>query len=146
MIDRQPKGIGYGIKVVLGVKNMLRNEWSFEYTASKLADAAVTKRDHHKQRFNWWSKQKESVMTEVKKSGIEVSESQAVNFSSVNSRMGPQVMVRNDLQIKLTECHEKLKEHEHKTREYDGWTQVLSANKEARLTLHHDDWLFFFGK
>lgn len=125
---------------------MLRNEWSFEYTASKLAEAAEIKREHHKLRFVWWSKQKESVMDEVKASGIEVSESLAMNITSTAQRMGPQVMVRNDLQRKLTECFEKLKEHQAKTQEYDGWAQVLAANPESRLQLHHDDWLFFFGK
>lgn len=30
--------------------------------------------------------------------------------------------------------------------DYHGWQQVLSANPEARLSLNHDDWLFFFGQ
>jgi hypothetical protein len=29
--------------------------------------------------------------------------------------------------------------------EYEGWVQVLSANAEARLPLHADDYIFFFG-
>ena len=72
---------------------MQRNEWSFEYTASKLAEAAQIKREHHRQRFNWWNKQKDAVMVEVKDSGLEVSESLAMSHSSANPRMGPQVMV-----------------------------------------------------
>jgi histidinol-phosphate/aromatic aminotransferase/cobyric acid decarboxylase-like protein len=125
---------------------MLRKLWSFEYTASKLAEAAKNKREHHTERLAWWREQKEAVMDEVKASGIEVSESLAMTVNSSNQRMGPQVMVRNDLQRKLTECFEKLKEHQAKIQEYDGWVQVLTANPESRLELHHDDWLFFFGK
>ena len=123
---------------------MQRDEWTFEYTASKLAEAAATKREHHKQRLEWWNGQKDAVMAEVKDSGIEVSESLALAYAS-NAGVGPQVMVRGDLQRKLTECHGKLKEHDAKAREYDGWHQVLTANPEARMKLHHDDWLYFFG-
>lgn len=129
---------------------MQRNEWAFDYIASKLAEAAATKREHHKQRLAWWNEQKDAVMAEVKESGIEVCESLALAYSNTSAGIGqqvigPQVMVRNDLQRKLTECHGKLKEHDAKAREYDGWHQVLTANPEARLKLHHDDWLYFFG-
>lgn len=124
---------------------MHRNEWIFKYTASKLAAAAEAKCNHHRDRLTWWRGQKEVVMAEVKESGIEVSESIAAAYTK-NTGMGPQVMVRNDLQQKLTECHMKLKEHDQKVSEYDGWVQVLTANPEAQLELHHDDWLYFFAR
>jgi hypothetical protein len=124
---------------------MNRHEWIFKYTASKLATAAETKCNHHKERLAWWKQQKEAVMVEVKESGIEVNESLAAAYTK-NTGMGPQVMVRNDLQQKLTECHMKLKEHDQKASEYDGWVQVLTANPEAQLELHHDDWLYFFAR
>jgi hypothetical protein len=44
------------------------------------------------------------------------------------------------------ECQGKILEHDNLVRTYDGWVQVLQGNPEARVTLHHDDWLFFFGK
>ena len=59
---------------------------------------------------------------------------------------GPQVMVRGDLQKKLSECHTKSQSHQQAADEYDGWVQVLSANQEARLKLTQADWLYFFGK
>ena len=125
---------------------MQRNEWSFEYTASALAVAAKIKADHHRERLTWWEGQKAEVMAEVKESGIEVSESLANQYSNTTAMNGPQVMVRTDLQRKLTECHTKLKSHDSRIQEYDGWVQVLNANPESRLKLHQDDWLYFFGK
>lgn len=124
---------------------MQRKEWTFEYTASKLAEAAQSKKAHHLARLDWWKSTKDETMSEVRASGIEVSESAAsAQYSTAN--MGPQVMVRNDLQRKLTECHTKIQTHEAMVREYDGWLQVLNANPENRLSLHHDDWLYFFGQ
>lgn len=125
---------------------MQRKEWIFEYRASKVAEAAAIKREHHKQRLAWWNEQKNAVMAEVKDSGIEVSESPSASYGNTHMDRAPQVMVRNDLQIKLTECHSRIKAHDTWVREYAGWYQVLSANPEALLKLHYDDWLYFFGR
>ena len=125
---------------------MNRKDWEFEYTAKELADAAALKRDYRQSRVEWWEKQKEEVMKEVKESGLEVSESLANGYTS-NVGRGPQVMVRSDLQTKLMECHERIQKHAGAVREYDGWTQVLEAQLPTnKLKLKHADWLFFFGK
>lgn len=127
---------------------MNRQEWEFEYTAAKLADAARKQRDYRESRVVFWKEKYAEVMKEVREAGIEVSESVAAGVSNTYSTkmVGPQVMVRHDLQTKLTECHSKVQEHERASREYNGWAQVLDANPETRLRLHHDDWLYFFGK
>lgn len=127
---------------------MNRNEWEFEYTATKVADGAAAQATFRAGRAEWWEQQKAAVMAEVKDSGIEVSESVAagaLNYHS-NQMSGPQVMVRADLQRKLTECHQKIEGHRKATHEYDGWVQVLRANPEQRLKLTQADWLYFFGK
>src|SRR5580692_4016514 len=100
---------------------MLRDEWGFDFTAARLAKAAATKKIHHEDRLKFWQDAKTKVMAEVRDSGIEVNESLANSYSNKSAGFGPQVMVRNDLQTKLTECHSKLQEHAAKVREYDGW-------------------------
>jgi histidinol-phosphate/aromatic aminotransferase/cobyric acid decarboxylase-like protein len=125
---------------------MKRDEWEFEYTAARLSDASRDRRDHRLERLQWWEQEKAKVMQEVRDSGIEVQESVANQYSNMSSAFGPQVAVRTDLQRKLTECHIKIKEHNEAAMAYEGWRQVLDANPEGRLKLHHDDWLFFFGK
>lgn len=120
-----------------------RHGWEFDYTARDLAKAAQTKADYRESREKWWVEAQAKVMTEVKASGIEVSESIAQAYS--NSGRGPQVMVRADLQTSLVECHNKIQEHNQAAWEYRGWIAVLEANPEARLKLRHSDWLYFFG-
>jgi hypothetical protein len=56
-----------------------------------------------------------------------------------------QVMVRADLQSRLTECHRKIQEHHNKVNDYHGWVCVLEANQQT-LNLNADDYLFFFGE
>lgn len=129
---------------------MKKGEWLFEYSAKDLAQAATKKMNHHNDRAEWWKMKKVEVMNEVKESGIEVSESVASeysNYTSTNRGNGPQVMVRTDLQNKLTEIHSKILSHEQKTKEYHGWEQVLSsaAKTDRRLELNADDYLYFFG-
>jgi len=129
--------------------SMKREEWSFEYTASKLAEAAQAKVDWHTERLAWWKAKKDEVMGTIRKEGLEVDEKISLGFSSPKSRdweRGAQVMVRNDLQKDLDECMEKLKAHTLKLNEYSGWQQVLAANPESRQSLDINDWLFFFGK
>lgn len=128
---------------------MQRQEWKFDYTASKLAEAAKTKHLHHQERFEWWKEKRDQVMAEIRKDGLEIDEKIALEYVSPKRRdweQGAQVTVRNDLKRDLNECLEKLAYHTGLMNDYRGWHQVLSANPEARLSLDHDDWLFFFGQ
>jgi hypothetical protein len=128
---------------------MIRREWKFDYTASKLAEAAQAKVNWHAERLEWWRNKKNEVFALIRSEGIEVDEKIALAFQNPKSRdydRGAQVMVRNDLQKDLDECMEKLSTHTQKLNEYAGWQQVLAANSESRQALDIDDWLFFFGK
>lgn len=125
---------------------MKREEWLFEYTASKLAEAAKTKQAHHQSRLKWWEEQKEKVMARIRESGIDVHMPVAEMYSNKTRGFDPQITVDATLQRDLRECQGKLLEHDEKAREYAGWVQVLSANPESRLQLDSDDYLFFYGE
>jgi histidinol-phosphate/aromatic aminotransferase/cobyric acid decarboxylase-like protein len=131
---------------MMNIGNGNRSDWEFEYTASRLAEGAIAQQTFRMSRVAWWTEAKARVMVEVREGGLEVSESVAASISNYTSQSGPQVMVRADLQKKLTECHNKIQQHQQAADEYAGWIQVLSANPESRLQLTHADWLYFFGK
>jgi hypothetical protein len=129
---------------------MLRNDWKFDYTAARLAEAAGAKMIYHGERLDWWRAKKDEVMKTIRSEGLEIDEKIVLtNYRSPKGRdweRGAQVMVRNDLQKDLEECLEKLQYHTQKLADYDGWQQVLAANPENRLALDIEDWLYFFGK
>ncbi len=128
---------------------MLRQDWGFDYTATKLAEAADQKKDFHQERLDWWKAKRLEVMGTIRSEGLEIDEKIVMEFRSPKSRdwnQGSQVMVRNDLQKDLGECLEKLSHHTQQLHQFDGWQQVLAANPEARVKLDIDDWLFFFGR
>ena len=128
---------------------MLRKDWCFDYTASKLSEAATEKQAFHQERLDWWKAKRMAVMNTIRSEGLEIDEKIVLEFRSPKSRdwdRGSQVMVRNDLQNDLSECLEKLSLHTEKIQQYDGWQQVLAANPEARVKLDIEDWLFFFGR
>ena len=58
----------------------------------------------------------------------------------------PEIVIDATYQRKLNESATKIEEHRRKVAEYDGWVQVLTANKGRTYPLHADDFLFFFGK
>lgn len=125
---------------------MQRDKWEFEYTAAKLVDAASAKREVHQAKFEWWEAKKAEVMKKVREEGIEIHDSVASSYSNVKGRFGPEIQIDEVMQRDLVECQTKILEHHHEIKNYDGWIEVLNANPEARLKLHHDDWLYFFGK
>lgn len=128
---------------------MKRNEWSFEYTAAKLAEAAEAKRALHYerlQRLQWWEEKKVEVTKQVGDRGIEVHDSVASGYSNTATGIMPMIQIDSGLQRDLCECQNKIQEHGKKVRDYAGWVQVLRGNPEARLSLEHDDYLFFFGE
>ena len=128
---------------------MLRKDWCFDYTASRLSEAATKKQVFHQERLDWWKAKRIEVMNTIRSEGLEIDEKIVLEFRSPKSRdwdRGSQVMVRNDLQNDLSECLEKLSHHTQQVQQYDGWQQVLAANPEARVKLDIEDWLFFFGR
>lgn len=126
------------------IANSNRSNWEFEYTASVLAKAAMEKKEYRQSRVVWWEDKQKVVMAEVKESGLEFNESLASGYVNSAGR-APQLSVKPELQVKVKECHDKIREHLSAVREYDGWMQVLNANPESRMKLKHGDWLFFFG-
>jgi hypothetical protein len=130
---------------------MFRNEWKFEYTAAKLADATRAKSAYHGKHLDFWKKKREELLTTIRAEGIEVDEKIAIAYSSSGPKArdwerGGDVMIRNDLRRRLLETFEKLAYHTRALDTYAGWQQILDANPEHRLALDIDDWLFFFGR
>ena len=128
---------------------MIREQWKFEYPASKVAAAAREKIAHHEARLDFWKQKREEVIAKIRSEGIEVDEKVALAYSHPKARDwddGGEIMIRNDLRKDLAECFKKLAYHTELRDTYEGWRQVLEGNRDSRLELHFDDWLFFFGK
>lgn len=125
---------------------MLKDKWEFEYSAAKLSEAATIKKDIHMKKFIWWEQKKHEVMQKVKDTGIEIRDSVAASYSNTKGSYGPQIEINDGMQRDLSECQSKILEHNKLVEQYEGWRQVFEAQKESRLKLNHDDWLFFFGK
>lgn len=122
----------------------MRQNWKFQYPAREVADAAAAKRARHAERLAWWEQQQKSLIAEVREKGLEVEESLAAVYASSAAPHGARLVVKDDYQTKLNECHMKIKLHSAKTREYDGWVQFLSIRTDA-IELDCDDYLFFYG-
>jgi len=128
---------------------MQRDEWKFDYTAGRLAQATAEKVAYHQDRLQFWRTTREGVMATIRAEGLEIDEKIVLSFRNPKGRdwdRGAEVMIRNDLQKDLVECLEKLQWHTTKLEEYAGWQQVLEANPENRQALDIEDWLFFFAK
>lgn len=134
---------------ILTWRCMLRNDWTFEYRASLLSEASRHREDYHRSRLEWWRTKKDEVLGTIRSEGLEIDEKLVLEHPSPKARDwhdATRVTVRTDLRNDLDECLKKLAFHTNELRAYVGWREVLSANPEARLSLDHEDWQFFFSK
>jgi hypothetical protein len=130
-------------------KDMKRDEWKFEYTAARLAEAADAKIAHHAERLAFWKGKRDEVLVTIRAEGLEIDEKIVVGYQSPKSRdweRANRVSVRDDLRQKLDEVLDKLRHHTEQLTQYEGWSQMLHANPEQRVGLDIDDWLFFFRR
>lgn len=128
---------------------MQRNEWKFDYTANRLAEAAQGKITHHQERLAAWQAKREEVLARIRAEGLEIDEKLVLGYHSPKSRDwegGNRIRFREDLRRNLEEVLDKLKHHTEQVQQYQGWHQLLTANAEVRLGLDVEDWLFFFGR
>jgi hypothetical protein len=140
---------------IKGIAKMKRDEWLFTYTAKDLAVAAKAQKEFREGRVAAWEAKKTETMARIKESGLTVHEDLAVGMSAANMLNkyqsthaigGPQILIDDTMQRDLNECHMKLNEHRNLVKQYSAWLQVLEANPADRVSLDHDDWMFFFGK
>ena len=128
---------------------MQRDFWKFDYTATKLAEAASAKISYHQGHLNLWKAKREELINTIRSEGIEVDEKIVLAYQNPKARdwdRGGEIMIRNDLRKDLAECFQKLAYHTEQRDTFDGWKQVLDANPENRVQLDIEDWLFFFGR
>lgn len=128
---------------------MQRNDWTFTYPATQLAETARAKIDAHQKQLDFWMAKRNELIERIRAEGIEVNEKIALGLVNQKARdwdRGGEVMIRNDLRKGLTETFEKLAYHTERRDTYDGWEQVLKANPNASFALDIEDWLFFFGR
>lgn len=129
---------------------MKRDEWGFNYKCSDVAEAAQKKAAHAEERLAWWKNKKQETFEKIKAEGLEIDESLAEQYGSFSNKgqFGPRIVVRTDLQRDLDECQTRINHWDKQFKEYTGWTKVLTAGAATTpiLTLHHDDWLYFFGE
>ena len=127
---------------------MKRNDWTFDYTAARLAEAAQAKIAHHEARLAFWRGKRGEVLGRIRTEGIEIDEKIVLGYQSPKAQdweRANRITIRDDLRTQLDECHGKLRSHTDLAGQYKGWLAMLGANPEVRVPLDVEDWQFFFS-
>ena len=127
---------------------MKRNDWTFDYTAARLAEAAQAKIAHHEARLAFWRGKREEVLGRIRTEGIEIDEKIVLGYQTPKAQdweRANRVTIRDDLRTQLDECDGKLRSHTDLAGQCKGWLAMLGANPEVRVPLDVEDWQFFFG-
>lgn len=131
-----------------------REDWTFSYLASKVAQGAREQLKFRQGRVKVWEAKKAEVIKQIKKGGLKMSESVAAqlsnstkyNTTAVRGRAAAEFKIDEAMQQDLDECLSKIEGHKELVASYTAWIQVLEANPNCELNLKHGDWMFFFGK
>ena len=65
---------------------MQRNDWTFQHTASQIAEATRGKIDYHQERLTFWKAKREEVLATIRLEGIEVDEKIVLAFQNPKAR------------------------------------------------------------
>lgn len=118
-----------------------RSEWTFQYGIEEVKDAAEKQVQHHSDRIEFWEKEKDATLTAIRESGIDIREHEITGGSRA------EVVIDPTHQNRLNEAQGKIKSHQDRLSEYEGWAQVLHSRvmqNDARvLNLDHTDILYF---
>lgn len=116
----------------------LRNEWIFHYPAGDVAKAAEERRDYHDERLTWWVRERDDVLAELKRAGLEVTEYEVTGGQRHDVQFDPKLTKR------LSEASSKIQTHKREAERYDMFATVLAAHSQQTLELHPED-VDYFG-
>jgi hypothetical protein len=116
---------------------MSRTDWTFEYPAEKIADAARVKAQYHRDRYDYWDGEIAAAEAAIQEKGIDI------RSYDVTGGKRHEVVIDPALSNRLSEAEGKRQQHGRKADEYRDWCRVLELDPEKRLELDFNDVLFF---
>lgn len=114
-----------------------RQQWTFEYSAQTVCEAASCKVVYHRERADFWRGELATAEAELREHGIEFREYDVTGGRRLDPVLDPQ------RQQRVQECRHKLAEHERNIEEYEAYRLALKDNLGATVRLDVDDIKFF---
>ena len=123
----------------------LRFKWSIQKSAKDLVEAARNKQLHHWERMKWWEDMLAKAKADAKEHGIEVIESDAMQYSNTKASFGPRIGIGEKYQMRLNEAFSKVKEHNDLWATYRSWVTMMEGSGDRTYDLDVNDYHFFYS-
>lgn len=118
---------------------MKRNEWTWQKSATDLANAADSQAHYHGTRVAFWKDQRAQAEQDIHDKGLDVRHRPQTGGDR------HEVIVDPELARRLGECDSKIQRHQLSVEEYGQWADALRDAGGRTLELDHADWTFFYG-
>lgn len=119
-----------------------RKDWTITFKAGAVAEAAVRKNDHHRDRLRYWEDRVIAAEKELKERGIEIDDSRA-DYQSTSNALQPRF--DSALWQAYRDCHEKQKHHQDLVDRYGAWVRALglASDRDQSFELDVEDVEYF---
>lgn len=117
---------------------MIRDSWTFQYPAEKVAAAAHERAVYHQSRVEHWTVTRDAVVGDLRDSGLEITEQQVTGGERFDVQFDPAKTKR------LSEAQSKIRDHARKQQRYEAFARVLLRQPTQVLELDVDD-VDYFG-
>jgi hypothetical protein len=115
-----------------------RTTWKFAYRGADLIAPTQEKVDYHRERLDWWTKEQDYTVEEVRGKGIVLHE------QPMTGGYRAQVLIDPTYQQRLDECAAKVQEHRRELEVYEMYLRAFQLNRDDLLQLDAED-LRYFG-
>lgn len=123
---------------------MLRSEWSFEYQAGDLLEAANKEFDKRIERIDYWKEKREEVLNRLKDEGLEITNWNSGSETKLSAGSAIDVQFDQKLIGRLRECEKYLEKARNEKKEFAMWIQAFSDRQSGEgFKLHAQDIAYF---
>jgi hypothetical protein len=114
-----------------------RLNWTFQYGAEVLGEAAKARQQHHEARLLFWETTKAVAETELRDSGISLRDYEVSGGKRIEAVVDP------SLSNRYSEATERVDSHYFKLGEYDRYIRAFAASGSKVFELTIDDMNYF---
>jgi hypothetical protein len=120
-----------------GHSNGQREKWTVKVAATKLVTCCTERMQYHRERVDFWTKERVTAEESIRKDGI------TLTHSAVTGGHRTGVKLDDSMAERISECQQKMDSHKDSFNRFRAYSSMLVLAGEEMMVMHADDVLYF---